>query len=528
LFDETGAMIGFWRGIRHVVTLLRIGVLLARHDALFPLERVTFGVWFVRLTRIVLPARPEVAGLRPGTRLALAFQRLGPSYIKLGQALSTRSDLIGEEMAADLSSLQDRLPPFPGDQAIAVIEAELGQKLDGLFSHFDADAIAAASVAQVHFATTVDGLDVAVKVLRPGVAEAFARDLELLQWLAERIEIWRPDWRRVHPIEIVHRLAQSVEFEMDLRLEAAAAAELAENFADDDWFRVPRIDWSRTAQRVLTTERIHGIPLGETGAIRAAGIEPRDLVAKAAAAFFAMVFRDGFFHADLHPGNLFVAPDGAIIAVDFGIMGRLDRKHRYYLADMLLGFLTGNYRKVAQVHFDAGFVPASESVEAFTQACRSIGEPLLERPLDQISVARLLSQLFRITQQFKMETQPQLLMLQKTMVLAEGLGRQLDPTVNMWELARPLIEEWMGLNRSGPARMALGAAEMLGSLERLPSLLGDVERTLHQLAHGGLPLHPETVKLLLGPQNRRGPLFWPLWIAALALAGLALAQWRRG
>ncbi|MEI9986700.1 MAG: AarF/UbiB family protein [Aliidongia sp.] len=239
-----------------------------------------------------------------------------------------------------------------------------------------------------------------------------------------------------------------------------------------------------------------------------------------------MVFRDGFFHADLHPGNLFVAPDGAIIAVDFGIMGRLDRKHRYYLADMLVGFLTGDYRKVAQVHFDAGFVPASESVEAFTQACRSIGEPLLERPLEQISVARLLSQLFQITQQFKMETQPQLLMLQKTMVLAEGLGRHLDPTVNMWELARPLVEEWMALNRSAPARAMIGAADMLASLERLPSMLVDVERTLKQLAHGGLPLHPDTVKVLQGPQGR-GPLFWPLWIAALALAALALAQWVR-
>ncbi len=207
-------------------------------------------------------------------------------------------------------------------------------------------------------------------------------------------------------------------------------------------------------------------------------------------------------------------------------MGRLDRKHRYYLADMLVGFLTGDYRKVAQVHFDAGFVPASESVEAFTQACRSIGEPLLERPLEQISVARLLSQLFQITQQFKMETQPQLLMLQKTMVLAEGLGRHLDPTVNMWELARPLVEEWMALNRSAPARAMIGAADMLASLERLPSMLVDVERTLKQLAHGGLPLHPDTVKVLQGPQGR-GPLFWPLWIAALALAALALAQWVR-
>ncbi len=519
-------MTGLWRSAKHILALLRIGVLLARHDALFPLEWLAFGAGFVRLTRFFLPPRAEVAGLRPGVRIALALQRLGPSYIKLGQALSTRSDLIGEAMAADLSTLQDRLPPFPSAQAIAVIEEELGQKIDQLFSAFDAQPVAAASVAQVHFATTTEGLDVAVKVLRPGVAAAFARDLDLLLWLAERIEAWRPEWQRVHPIEIVRRLHESVEFEMDLRLEASAAAELAENFKDDPWFRVPRIDWSRTAKRMLVTERIRGIQIGDKDAILAAGLEPRMLVGRAAAAFFAMVFRDGFFHADLHPGNLFVNEEGILIAVDFGIMGRLDRKHRYYLADMLLGFLTGDYRKVAQVHFDAGFVPPSESVDAFTQACRSIGEPLLERPLEQISVARLLSQLFQITRQFKMETQPQLLMLQKTMVLAEGLGRQLDPTVNMWELARPLIEEWMALNRSAPARAMIGAADLLAGLERLPSLLSDVERTLKQLAHGGLPIHPDTVKLLQGPQGR-GPLFWPLWIAALALAGMAAASWLR-
>ena len=519
-------MTGLWRSAKHILALVRIGVLLARHDALFPLEWLTFGTVFVRLTRFFLPPRAEVAGLRPGVRIALALQRLGPSYIKLGQALSTRSDLIGEEMAADLSTLQDRLPPFPGAEAIAVIEAELGQPIDQIFVAFDAQPVAAASVAQVHFATTAEGQEVAVKVLRPGVAAAFERDLDLLLWLAERIEHWRPEWQRVHPIEIVRRLHESVEFEMDLRLEAAAAAELAENFKDDPAFRVPRIDWSRTGKRMLVTERIHGIPIGDKEAILAAGIEPRRLVGHAAAAFFAMVFRDGFFHADLHPGNLFVGADGVLIAVDFGIMGRLDRKHRYYLADMLLGFLTGDYRKVAQVHFDAGFVPATESVDAFTQACRSIGEPLLERPLEQISVARLLSQLFQITRQFRMETQPQLLMLQKTMVLAEGLGRQLDPTVNMWELARPLIEEWMALNRSAPARAMIGAADLLAGLERLPSLLSDVEHTLKQLAHGGLPIHPDTVKFLQGPQGR-GPLFWPLWIAALALAGLALAQWLR-
>jgi ubiquinone biosynthesis protein len=518
-------MSGLWRGARHLVTLLRIGVLLARHDALFPLEWLTFGAGFVRLTRWLLPPRAEIAGLRPGERLALALQGLGPSYIKLGQALSTRSDLIGEAMAADLSRLQDRLPPFPGTEAIAVIEAELGRTLSDLFQHFEPQPVAAASVAQVHFAVTAEGREVAVKVLRPGVEHAFARDLDLLLWLAELIERWRPDWQRVHPIEIVRRLHESVEFEMDLRLEAAAAAELAENFAGDRDFRVPRIDWSRTSRRMLTTERIRGLSINDKEAILAAGIEPRALVGKAAAAFFAMVFRDGFFHADLHPGNLFVLPDGAIAAVDFGIMGRLDRKHRYYLADMLLGFLTGDYRKVAQVHFDAGFVPATESIDAFTQACRSIGEPLLERPLEQISVARLLSQLFQITRQFKMETQPQLLMLQKTMVLAEGLGRQLDPTVNMWELARPLIEDWMRLNRSPPARAVLGGAALLGSLERLPALLSDVETVLKRLAHGGLPLHPETLRALNGAKNG-ATLIWPLWIAALALAALALAEWR--
>lgn len=504
---------------------MRIGVLLARHDALFPLERVPFGPGFLRVTRLVLRVTPEVAGRRPGQRLALALQKLGPSFIKLGQALSTRSDLIGEVMAADLSTLQDRLPALPGTAAIAVIEAEMGRPLAEIFSSFDPEAFAAASVAQVHFATTAEGEEVAVKVLRPGVAEAFARDLDLLLWLAEQIDRRLPAMRRLRSIEVVARLRESVEFEMDLRLEAAAAAELAENFAGDEGFRVPRIDWSRTARQMLTTERINGIPIGDREALIAAGHDLRDLVGKAAAAFFAMVFRDGFFHADLHPGNMFVDADGTIVAIDFGIMGRIDKKHRYYLADMLLAFLTGNYRKVAQVHFDAGFVPADESVEAFTQACRSIGEPLLERPLEQISVARLLSQLFQVTRQFRMETQPQLLMLQKTMVLAEGLGRQLEPTVNMWELARPLIEDWMRANRSPPARAAQTVGGMLEALERLPTMLSDLERTLGQLAHGGLPLHPDAIRDLIGPRAGRSGFVLPLWIAALALAALAVSTW---
>jgi ubiquinone biosynthesis protein len=513
-----------FRALRHLRSIVRIGWHLARHDALFPLRNIVGLTPFLRVARWVRPPAGEVRGLREGQRLALALRQLGPSFIKLGQALSTRSDLIGEEVAADLSGLQDNVPPFPGALAVEVIEAEMGVPLGERFSRFDEVAIAAASVAQVHFAVTTEGREVAVKVLRPGVEQAFARDLDLLLWLAEQLERFQT-MRRLRPVEVVGRLAESVAFEMDLRLEAAAAAELAENFSGEPDFRVPSIDWLRTGRRVLVSERIYGIPVGDRAALQAAGLDPKEIIRKAAAAFFAMVFRDGFFHADLHPGNLFVAPDGAIVAVDFGIMGRLDRKHRFYLADMLLGFLTGNYRQVAQVHFDAGFVPPGESIDAFTQACRSIGEPLMGQPLEKISVARLLSQLFQITRTFKMETQPQLLMLQKTMVLAEGLGRILDPSVNMWTLARPLIEEWMIVHRSGPARAILTASEALAGLERLPTLMGDFELLLRQLSHGGLALSPDTVRAIRGDGGGRNPMIWPLWIAALALAALAIAQW---
>jgi ubiquinone biosynthesis protein len=517
-------MTALLRSLRHIAALIRIGLLLARYDALFPLAQVPFGRLVLATTRLLMPRRPGVEKRRPGVRLALAMQRLGPAFIKLGQSLATRSDLIGEEIAADLSLLQDRLPPFPTAEAITVIEAELGLKLPEIYTQFEPVPVAAASVAQVHFAVTTEGREVAVKVLRPGIADAFARDLDLLSWLAEGLLRLQPGLRRLKPVEVVGRLQDSVAFEMDLRLEAAAASEFAENFRGDPDFRVPAIDWSRTGKRVLTTERIHGIRIDDRDALIAAGHDPREVVRKAAAAFFAMVFRDGFFHADLHPGNMFVAADGAVVAVDFGITGRLDRKHRYYLADMLLAFLTGRYRRVAEVHFEAGFVPATESIDDFTQAARSIGEPLLERPLEQISVARLLSQLFQITRQFKMETQPQLLMLQKTMVLAEGLGRRLDPGVNMWALSRPLVEDWMRVHRSPPARAAQAAAELAEGLQRLPALFADVERGLRQLGEGGLKLHPDTLRLVLGTPRGGLSLVWPLWVAALALAALALSR----
>ena len=456
--------------------------------------------------------------------MAAAFNELGPSFVKLGQLLSTRADLLGEEMAIDLASLQDRLPPFPGQVARALIETEFARPIDRLFTSFDEVAVAAASIAQVHFARTTDGQEVAVKILRPGIAEAFTGDLNLFLWLAGLGERLQPALRRLKPVEVVQTLAEVVRIEMDLRMEAAAAAELAENFAGDPDFHVPRVDWLRTGRTVLTLERINGIRIDDRAVLLAAGHRIEDLLAKAAAAFFNQVFRDGFFHADLHPGNMFVDPNGAIAVVDFGIMGRLDRATRFFLADMLIGFLSGDYRRVAEVHFAAGYVPPRRSVDAFTQACRSIGQPILGKPLQEISVARLLAQLFEITEQFEMETQPQLLLLQKTMVVIEGVGRRLDPEINIWALARPLIEGWMRDNRGPEARVRLGMETLADLIERVPPLVRSLERLVTDWSREGVILHVETLAVQAAHRGRHlAIVLLPVWITALALAGIALA-----
>ena len=456
--------------------------------------------------------------------MAAAFNELGPSFVKLGQLLSTRADLLGEEMAIDLASLQDRLPPFPGQVARALIETEFARPIDTLFASFDEVAVAAASIAQVHFARTTDGQEVAVKILRPGIAEAFTRDLNLFLWLAGLGERLQPALRRLKPVEVVQTLAEVVRIEMDLRMEAAAAAELAENFAGDPDFHVPHVDWLRTGRTVLTLERINGIRIDDRAALLAGGHRIEDLLAKAAAAFFNQVFRDGFFHADLHPGNMFVDPNGAIAVVDFGIMGRLDRATRFFLADMLIGFLSGDYRRVAEVHFAAGYVPPRRSVDAFTQACRSIGQPILGKPLQEISVARLLAQLFEITEQFEMETQPQLLLLQKTMVVIEGVGRRLDPEINIWALARPLIEGWMHDNRGPEARVRLGMETLADLIERVPPLVRSLERLVTDWSREGVILHVETLAVQAAHRGRHlAIVLLPVWITALALAGIALA-----
>ena len=508
---------------RNLARLFAIARTLARHDALFPLELAGVAppvVWAARMVS------SRSAGGRPGERLARALQELGPGFVKAGQLLSVRPDLVGEDIADDLANLQDRLAPFPAGEARATIERELGRPVEASFQSFEDEPVAAASIAQVHRAVTADGRAVAVKVLRPGIAGVLRRDMELARWLAALAERARPDLRRLRPVQAVETLREWVDVELDLRLEAAAADELAENMADDPGFRVPEVDWRRTGEQVLTLEWVDGVPVDERTALEAAGHDAEALVAQAARAFFNQVFRDGFFHADMHPGNLFVDGNGVIVAVDFGIMGRLDRAARLAIAEMLLGFLTRDYKRVADVHFEAGYVPRDRSRALFTQACRSIGEPILDRPLNEISLARLLAQLFRVTERFGMPTQPRLLLLQKTMVVTEGVGRALAPDLNMWTLARPLIEDWAARNLSAPARAADAARRGAETLRRLPELAHKVEGIVENASASGFRLHADTVDDLARRRTDAGRpsgvWLWGLAGAALLAALLAL------
>jgi len=458
-----------------------------------------------------------------GQRWATALQELGPTFIKFGQALSTRSDLLGEKIAKDLSVLRDDLPPFNEIEVRNIIEKELETKIEECFSDFSWKPIAAASIAQVHFAITADGEKVAVKVLRPNIEKAFAEDLMLFHWLAQIFERLHPELRRLKPIEIVKTFEETIRLEMDLRLEAAAAQELAENFSEDQYFRVPKVDWQRTSRRVLTIERVSGIAIDQRETIIQAGHDPNKILTRAATALFKQVFRDGFFHADQHPGNLFVGENGEIIAVDFGIMGRLDIETRRYLAEMLIGFLNRDYSKVAELHFTAGYVPAEKSVLAFTQACRSIAEPILDKPQNEISIARLLAHLFQITNTFSMETQPQLLLLQKTMLTAEGVGRTLSPTANMWFLAQPLIKDWIDDNLGTETIVANTINEITNTLQRLPTTIANIEKNTATIAKDGLKLDTNNLHdISFGNEEQKIPLSIIYILVTLFLIGFWL------
>ncbi|MFO1156220.1 MAG: 2-polyprenylphenol 6-hydroxylase [Rhodospirillales bacterium] len=501
--------------LRNAGRLLVLGRLLAQHDALFVLERFSFGRLLMWAARPLVRRQPRSVRPRRGQRLARALQAAGPSFVKLGQMLASRSDLLGEQMARDLAELQDRLPPFPFEEVRIAVEEEFGRPLEALFSSFDEQPVAAASIAQVHFALDSEGREVAVKVLRPGIEKALGRDLELFFWIARLAERKLPALRRLRLLESLDALTASVAVEMDLRFEAAAAAELGDNFEGDPSFYVPAVDWVRTGRRVLTTERVNGLKINERDAIIAQGHEPRAVLTRAANAFFQQVFIDGFFHGDLHAGNMFVRPDGSVAVVDFGIMGRLDRASRRHLGELLLAFLTRDWRRAAEVHFAAGWIPADRSLDAFAQACRSIAEPILDRPQNEISVARLLGQLFQVTETFAMEAQPQLLLLQKTMLVAEGTGRSIEPDANMWILARPLIESWCAETLGPQARIREGATDVAAALARLPELVRRAEHGFAALAEGRLRIDAQSLR---EARSDRGAAMAG-WLVAAVLAG---------
>ena len=526
-----------------------LGILwiLARCDAFAVFEDTLVNQRLLRLVRRL--AARDCTG-RPGERLSRALTLLGPAFVKFGQFLATRADLIGNTLSQDLSRLQDRLPPFPSEEAQRMVERSLGQPISELFVSFEAEPVSAASLAQVHFATirrrhplpptdtAEDGgsdwdapssaekqeqdgdiVQVAVKILRPGIERVFLRDIDLMAWGAAVLERVFPLSRRFRPVESVAIFRRLSEVEMDLRLEAAAASELADNFADDPGYRIPRIEWDYTAQRVLTMERVSGIRLDDRAALLAEGHDLRLILENAAEIFFKQVFRDGFFHGDQHPGNMWVDAEGRIVVVDFGIMGRLDRKMRYFLADMLLATLARDYRRLARVHVEAGFLPAGQPEELFAQALRAVCEPIFGRPLGEISFARLLGQILQITASFQMPVQPQLLLMQKNMLMAEGVSRKLDDSLNIWMLAEPLIVTWVAQHRSPQARLREASQDLGEILERMPYNLRRLER-LGEMAE------EELARNLADPDGRRrGGLGWGqglLWLAVALLALVAI------
>lgn len=497
-----------FRSISNTRRLLHAARVLAKHDALIPAEYKDALPPSAKLLRRLLGSREsEDKSASPGVRLARALENLGPAYIKLGQILATRPDIVGNDVARALESLQDRLPPFATQRAKTIIVESLDKPLDEMFSSFS-EPIAAASIAQVHDAITTEipPHRVAVKVLRPGIGAEFARDISAFAFAARMAERFSSEARRLRTVALVYTLAQSVALELDLRMEGAAASELAERTRRDEDFHVPAVDWERSSECVLTTEWVEGTPIRDIAALEAAGHDPRRIALVLVRSFLTQALRDGFFHADLHQGNLFVDAEGRVVAVDFGIMGRLDPAMRRFMAETLMGFLARDYRAVAQVHYDAGFVSTRYPPDLFAQALRAIGEPIFGKPVRDVSMAKLLQQLFDTTYRFDMPLQPQLILLQKTMVVVEGVARSLDPDFDMWEASRPVAERWM-MEQIGPEARLRDAAEGLNALghlaRNLPELLRNAEAVSAMLADGGLKLHPETVRRIAEAQAAR-------------------------
>ncbi|MCX8225400.1 MAG: 2-polyprenylphenol 6-hydroxylase [Sulfitobacter sp.] len=501
-----------WRLVRTGATLERTGamnVVLDAFDATPTLRFVAkaLGKPFKFLGYAGDPSMP------PATR---ALTALGPAYIKFGQVLSTRPDVVGDKLAVQLRVLQDKLPPFPIEQAKAEVEKELGLPVDAIFSEFS-EPVAAASIAQVHRATLAEtGEDVAVKVLRPGIEKAFRRDIDAFYLAARMVEIFSPGSRRLHPMEVIEHFDGVVRGELDLRLESSAASEFAANTKNDAGFQLPAIKWEFSARRVMTLEWAEGVPMGDNEAIDGAGHDRVALGDRVLQLFLSHALRDGYFHADMHQGNLKVAPNGNIIAYDFGIMGHIDEYTRRVYAEILFGFIRKDYKRVAEVHFEAGYVPADKDVDEFARALRAVGEPIFGMDATRISMARLLTYLFEVTERFGMETRTELILLQRTMVVVEGVARSLNPHINIWQVSSPIVSDYISKS-IGPK-----------------AVVRDLTNTARVLARFGprLPALVEAALIRQQQDSERPREGFKRWIALAAILGAigamglaAIADW---
>ncbi|AWW75858.1 2-polyprenylphenol 6-hydroxylase [Erythrobacter sp. KY5] len=502
----------------HLFRLARWGITLARRRALVGVEDDPNAPSTVR--RLARLARLATLTGKHGPRdYAGAFRAIGPAAIKLGQSLATRPDLVGEEAAHNLLSLQDSLPPVPFAKIEEQIAATFEQPIDGLFTEIDPVPVGAASIAQVHRATTTDGRKVAVKVLRPGIREKFARDIQTYEWAAAHVEAMGGEAERLRPRLTIANFKRWTNSELDLRREAASASELAEEMAGIGGYRIPAIDWDRTNGRVLTIEWVEGIKISNRDQLIAAGHDLEALAEKLVISFLTQAISAGFFHADMHQGNLFVEEDGTIVAIDFGIMGRIDRRARQWLAEILYGLTTGNYQRVAEIHFEAQYVPSYHSVGEFATALRAVGEPMRGKPVKELSVGQMLDGLFAITRDFDMQTQPHLLLLQKTMVMVEGIATQLNPEINMWDTAAPYVRSWIRDELGPEAAIADRIKEDTETLFRLPGLVRRLEEKFPP--KGGAPEPPPLpeIRLMTERKERSGGGLLGYFVAGLAGAG---------
>src|SRR5262245_19247526 len=506
------------RRLRLLLRMLAIQRALVRHG----LDEVVWRAHLLRpiaWIRKILPRRKPAQPL--GVRLRLALEELGPIFVKFGQMLSVRPDLLDAEVAAELAKLQDQVPPFAGALAVEALERAFGRKVTDLFAEFDTTPLAAASIAQVHTARLSDGQAVVVKVPRPNVAALIARDVEVLYAIARLAEAYWPEARRLHPREIVAEFEKTLGNELDLLREAANAAQLERNFAGSDLLHVPQVHWDYCRQNVLTLERIFGIQIDDLVALRAAGTDIRRLAENGVEIFFTQVFRHNFFHADMHPGNIFVDVTEPLapkyVAVDFGIVGTLDARDQHYLAENFLAFFKRDYRRVAMLHVDSGWVPPGTRVDELEAAVPSVCEPILNKPLKDISFGLVLLRLFQTARQFNMEVQPQLVLLQKTLLTIEGLGRVLYPELDLWKTAKPVLEDWMRQRRDPRTHVK----QLIAAWPEISEDLSLLPRLLHRAIRRAETQDAEAQRVSRAPRPRREPRL-RVWLsgAVLVIAGV--------